>query len=108
MKMQRSKNTQLKNQCRLHNKILLASTLVLSSFTATADDKFQMNALFAPHDAMLAAEEKGRIMIYDGLESETIDRAMDEQFKRIANMMFVRIRYKQDNDEYIIEEDGCD
>ncbi len=88
--------------------VLLAFTLALSSFSATADDRFQMNALFSPSDVMLAAEEKGRIMIYDGLESEIVEQAMDEQFKRIGNMMFVRIRYKQDNDEYIIDEDDCD
>jgi len=47
-------------------------------------------------------------MIYDGLTSNTVDKAMDEQFNRIEHMMFVRIVHEQDNGEYYVEDDGCD
>ena len=61
-----------------------------------------------PSEITLKAEAKGRVMIYDGLTSKTISKAMDEQFNRIENMMFVRIIHEQDNGEYYVEDDGCD
>ena len=82
--------------------------LVLVSMPAHAMDNYQYKTLFAPSDYTLKAEAKGRIMIYDGLTSKTVDKAMDEQYDRIDNMMFVRILHEQDNGEYYVEDDGCD
>ena len=81
--------------------------LMLAVLPAQASDSFQHKVLFEPSDSMLLAEEKGRIMIYDGLHSKTIDKAMDQHFNRIENMMFVRTRHTQDNGEEFIEDD-CD
>mgnify|MGYP001828891103 CR=1 FL=1 len=88
--------------------ITINTLLVLANMPAQAVDNYQYNALFSPSDYTLEAEAKGRVMIYDGLASKTVDRAMNEQFNRIDNMMFVRIIHEQDNGEYYVEDDGCD
>ena len=76
---------------------------------ADANDGFQYNALFNPGPAQLKAETRGRVMIYDGLDNTVVERALDEQFDRIEHMMFVRTRQStpDDDDEYIVEDDGC-
>jgi hypothetical protein len=88
--------------------ITLSTLLVLATMPAQATDEYQYNALFMPSDYTLKAEAKGRVMIYDGLASKTVDKAMNEQFNRIDNMMFVRIVHEQDDGEYYVEDDGCD
>ena len=88
--------------------IIINVLLALTSMPAHAMDNYQYKSLFTPSDFTLIAEAKGRIMIYDGMTSETIDKAMDEQFNRIDNMMFVRIIHEQENGEYYVEDDGCD
>ena len=59
-------------------------------------------------DFAIIDRRNGRVMIYDGLKSETIDKVMDEQFDRIDNMMFICTRYLQDDGHYEVEEDGCE
>ncbi len=45
-------------------------------------------------------------MIYDGLKEKTVHLAMNQQFDRIENMMFVNTRYiNQDGEEAA---DDCD
>jgi len=88
--------------------IIINMLLVLVTMPAQAMDNYQYKTLFTPGDYTLKAEAKGRIMIYDGLTSKTIDKAMDEQFNRIENMMFISIIHEQDNGEYYVEDDGCD
>ena len=47
-------------------------------------------------------------MIYDGLESKVIDKAMDEQFDRIDHMMFTRIHHEsEEGDGGYVDDDGC-
>ena len=87
--------------------LLLTSLLILTSTSAFATDSYQHKMLFTPSDSMLKTEAKGRIMIYDGLASETVDRAMNEQFDRIDNMMFIRIHHIQDDGENLVEDDDC-
>lgn len=82
--------------------------LVLSTTSVIAQDSYYHNTLFKPSDSIIKAESNGRIMIYDGLNNETVDKAMDEQFDRIDNMMFTRIHYSQDNGEEYVDDDGCD
>lgn len=88
-------------------KLLLSSLLMLTSTSAFATDSYQHKMLLTPSDSMLKTESKGRIMIYDGLASETVDRAMNEQFDRIDNMMFIRIHHIQDDGENLVEDDDC-
>jgi len=88
--------------------VAIASILVLSTTSAFASNSFYQKTLFTPSDSMLKAESRGRIMIYDGMDNETVDMAMDEQFDRIDNMMFTRIHYVEDNGEEYVDDDGCD
>jgi hypothetical protein len=88
--------------------LLMGTLLAPLAKAADANDGFQTNALFNPTLAQLSAEARGRVMIYDGLDNTVVERALDEQFDRIEHMMFVRTRQStQDDDEYIVEDDGC-
>ncbi len=89
--------------------LLMGTLLAPLAQAADANDGFQTNALFNPTPAQLKAEARGRVMIYDGLDNTVVERALDEQFDRIEHMMFVRTRQStpDDDDEYIIEDDGC-
>ena len=86
---------------------IMAAGLMLLSQTANAADSYQEKALFSPQQSLLLAEARGRIMIYDGLDSKVVDKAMDEQFDRIDNMMFIRIHHESDQGDGYVEDDGC-
>ena len=87
--------------------LLLTSMFILTPISAFATDSYQEKMLLTPSESTLKAEAKGRIMIYDGLESEIVDRAMNEQFDRIDNMMFIRTRNTPGDGEYFVEDDDC-
>ena len=57
---------------------------------------------------ILDAEKHGRVMIYDGIENRVVEQVITEQFDRIENMMFVRIRHLDEDGELMFEEDDCD
>ena len=86
---------------------LLFSLLMLTASCAHAADSFQLKMLLSPSNAMLEAEARGRVMTYDGLDSATVDQALNEQFDRIDNMMFTRIHHVQEDGDYLVEDDGC-
>jgi hypothetical protein len=67
-------------------------------------------------DSQLNLEQRGRIMIYDGLTDKQIAMALDTQFDRIESMMFVRTIVTNDEGDamrdnetgqVIVEDDGC-
>jgi hypothetical protein len=87
--------------------LLLSTVLVSVPQAASAEESFQMNALFNPSQALLQAEARGRIMIYDSLDTEVVERALDEQFGRIEHMMFTRIRHTEPDGTESVENDGC-
>jgi len=88
--------------------MLTAALLVPFSTPAVAAGDFQHKVLFSPGSSQLQAEARGRVMIYDGLDNAEVERAFDEQFSRIENMMFVRTRNTEPDGEYRYEDDGCD
>ena len=83
------------------------SVLLMTPSHASSRESYQERILFSPNPEYLQAETRGRIMIYDGLKNETVERALDHQFDRIENMMFVRTVYVQENGEYEVDDD-CD
>ena len=90
--------------------VLLMGTLLASpSRAADANDSFQYNVLFNPTPAQLKAEERGRVMIYEGLDNAVVERALNEQFDRIEHMMFMRTRQGplDDDDNDAADDDGC-
>ena len=74
--------------------------------TAAGGDYFQ-DALLNPSEAVLLAEHRGRVTIFDGLDNHVVDQALDGQFGRIGRMMFVRTRHVQ-QDGSVESDDDCD
>lgn len=85
--------------------------LVSSMVSAVAGDDFEQtyyrNMLQDPDQPVLEAEARGRVTIYDGIDNREIELAMDSQFNRIDNMMFVHTRYVNTDGSYD-EDDDCD
>jgi len=78
-------------------------------------DKWQSNRLFQPTAHQKGQEARGKVVIYDGLPDPTVDKAMDQHFDRIQNMMFIRVIrtgkagkpvHTQDGG-VAVEDDGC-
>ena len=107
MNTQLNTNKAFKNHLSAVSKLIISGLLVASS-SVYAEDSYQLKVLFTPSESILVAEAQGRVMIYDGLKSETVDLAMNEQFERIENMMFVRTLNVQEEGGYEPEDDGCD
>ena len=80
-----------------------------------SQDTWQHNVLFEPTPTQLKREDKGSIMIYDGLTDVTVAKALDKQFDRIENMMFTRVirtgesgaPLRDEAGEVMVEDDGC-
>lgn len=72
-----------------------------------AMDQYYRNILFNPDKSLLLAEARGRVTIYDGIDSKVVDTVMDSQFGRIENMMFVGIRHTLP-DGTVQADDDCD
>jgi hypothetical protein len=50
---------------------------------------WQVQRLMKPSPRDLEKERKGNVYIYDGLTEREVDTALDTQFPRVQNMMFV-------------------
>jgi hypothetical protein len=97
---------------------LVVATSGTASGAASAADvsDIERRRLFEPTQGELRDEAKGRIYIYDGLRDTDFSRAMDEEFERVENMMFIRIKptdeqgevFKDpDTGEDLVQDDGC-
>ena len=77
---------------------------------ASSDSPYDVRRLMRPTPAELASEEKGHIHIYDSLEINAVNKALDENFERIQNMMFTRIHHlpPTGSGPAKVEDDGCD
>ena len=80
-------------------------------------ENWQTRMLFTPSEQQLAIESKGRVMIYDGMRSADVEKALDETFDRIDSMMFVNTVvtdaegvpvHDPETGQLLVEEDGCD
>ncbi len=76
--------------------------------TAYASSVYQYKMLFTPSVSVLHAEAKGRVNIYSHFNGETVDQAMNEQFNRIENMMFIKTVQIDDHGQYRVGSDSCD
>ena len=73
----------------------------------TAAPGFQERRLLSPTASQQRMEEQGRVYIYDGLQEGAVDQALDTQFDRVQNMMFVGVRHTADDGEEYADDD-CD
>jgi len=94
-----------------------ASAMSLSVMAKAAEEAllvedldYQQRLLLNPTPVQLAAEERGRVHIYDSLEMSIVDKALDQQFDRIENMMFIRIHHLPSTGAgpVEVEDDACD
>lgn len=69
---------------------LVAFSCVTVTAAAADVSEIDLRRLFEPSISERAAEGKGEIYIYEGLRDIDVQRAMDEQFDRVENMMFIR------------------
>jgi len=80
-----------------------------------AIENWQKNRLFEPTPEQRTYERDGDVVIYDGLIDTMVEKAIDQNFDRIQNMMFTRIvvtdknghpkRY--DDGQVVTADDGC-
>ena len=87
--------------------ILVTSAAVSSVTAGESPENYYENTLLNPGGHTLRAESKGRVTIYDGLDSKLVDHALDTQFERIGSMMFVRTRVVLDDGGEEVDDD-CD
>jgi hypothetical protein len=83
---------------------------------ALAMEQWQYNRLFNPSPADRKAELRGQVVIYDGLTDVTENKAIDQNFDRMQNMMFTRTVVTDENGDpmidpvtgnEVVEDDGC-
>jgi hypothetical protein len=99
--------------------VLCATAALIWCVPATANQhetfafpeaSYDMRRLMHPTPAELTSEEKGQVYIYDSLEINEINAALDENFDRMQNMMFTRIHHlpPTGSGPAEVEDDGCD
>jgi hypothetical protein len=96
-----------------------ASIAILWCVTAHADQhahlvypevRHDLRRLMHPSPVELASEERGKVHIYDSLEINEVNAALDQNFERIQNMMFIRINHlpPTGSGPAEVEDDGCE
>jgi hypothetical protein len=90
--------------------LAVATPIVADGATDPLVPSWQEQRLMQPSSSQRSQEGRGRVFIYDGLEHGTVQRAMDEHFDRIENMMFTRIHHLPPSGAgpAVVEDDGCD
>ena len=78
-----------------------------------SEPEYDLRRLMQPTTAEMATEQSGRVHIYDSLDINEVNAALDAHFDRIQNMMFTRIHHLPPpgagpEEEADVEDDGCD
>jgi hypothetical protein len=80
--------------------ILLSLTIATANPLLAADVReIELRRLFEPTAAERQAEREGRIFIYEAMRERDVERAMDEEFGRVENMMFIRLQKTDEHGE---------
>ncbi|RKT45141.1 hypothetical protein BDD21_2558 [Thiocapsa rosea] len=83
------KTSNLFNARALTRPLLVAFSCASVAAAAADVSDIELRRLFEPSTSERAAEAEGKIYIYEGLRDIDVQRAMDEQFGRVENMMFI-------------------
>ena len=88
--------------------VVTASLISASVLAAQVDvsAQWQEGRLLEPSAAQRTTEQSGKVIIYDRMDEALVDKALDSQFERIENMMFIRIQRPQPVGE-AMEDDDC-
>jgi len=97
--------------------VLGIALLMLGESSRAGDVRdIELRRLFEPTEAEREEEASGRIYIYDGLRDIDVEEAMDGEYERIENMMFIREKKTDEQGgvlkdpatgEDVVEDDGC-
>ena len=94
----------------------LMSMASISQAMGDGERQWQQNVLTRPSQQQLALEQKGHIVILDGLTDKTVENVLDTQFQRLGSMMFTRVvitdaqgrpKKNLETGETMTEDDGC-
>jgi hypothetical protein len=94
--------------------LLIAASAIVNAADARVSDMpnadWQIARLMAPTASQLSSESRGQVFIYDSLDINQVEKAMDANFDRIQHMMFTRVRHPAPtpNSPAYLEDDGCD
>jgi len=93
----------------IKTRVIIPLMLLIPSLSgqAIAAQGWQELRLLEPSATQQRTEKQGRVYIYDGLHEATVDHALEGQFGRIENMMFVGVRHTTDAGEEVADDD-CD
>lgn len=97
---------------------MMFAVSLLTANSCQADDQaisLQSKRLNSPSKTQSNLEKDGKVYLYIGLKDKEVDRALDTQFDRIENFMFLSV-IKTDNNEkslrtktgeLLLESDDC-
>ncbi len=92
--------------------VVLSHTLFVNSYAQdSAVYQMERDRLLNPEHEVIEKEHKNHLVhIYEGMTLSDVNQAMDGQFDRIDNMMFILTRLPPTaaGGEETVEEDGCD
>ena len=81
-----------------------------------AEREWQQNVVTSPTPVQLSLEQKGHIVILDGMTDKEVESIMNSQFERLGSFMFTRViktdhkgnpRKDPKTGELVMENDGC-
>lgn len=95
--------------CLLLSSLALALPFAPAGAEDAQPDDWQLRRLMNPTPVELTNEQRGGVFIYDGLDQKDVNKAMDLNFGRIENMMFIRTRVPSPSEPEVaqVEDDGC-
>ena len=89
----------------------------ISTTTAAQPSNYDLKMIYQPSQYLLERERNGHVNIYDGLKNNQVNQILDDNFSRIVNMMFTRVKLTDEYGEVMIDaetgyevvaDDGCD
>lgn len=84
--------------------VVLQSDVFAETLYSQIDERLLLN----PNPLLVKQERAGKVIIYDRVREEIIHNALDNNFARIENMMFINTLVEEDDGDLQIEEDDCD